>query len=64
MNVVRHPSSPISPDEILESAKGKLSEVIVIGVTDDGYRFFDCTDNTDVIWLLEKTKLCLLNQDV
>lgn len=62
MNVVKHPSSPLSPDEVLDLATELLTEVIVIGITKDGHMYFDCTDNTNVIWLLEKTKLNLLNQ--
>lgn len=62
MNVVKHPSSPLSPDEVLDLAAGLLTEVIVIGMTEDGRMYFNCTDDTNVIWMLEKTKLNLLNQ--
>lgn len=61
MNVVRHPSSPLPPDELLEKAKGRLQEVIIIGITNDGYEYFDCTVNSDCMWLLERTKLNLLS---
>ena len=53
----------LPPDRILESAKGKLSEVIVIGFTEDGEEYFasSVADGGSVLWQLERAKKRLLD---
>ena len=57
----------LPPDRILESAKEKLSGVVVLGWVDneqeDLYFASSIADGADVLWLLEKCKQQLMNFD-
>lgn len=52
----------LPPDRILEGAKGKLKGVIVIGYDEDGEEYFASSyaDGGETLWLLERSKLALL----
>lgn len=53
----------IDPERILESAKGRLSGVVIVGYTKDGdeeYFASSIADGADVLWLLERSKKALL----
>jgi len=54
----------IPPDTVLEAAKGKLDEVIVVGYSEEnGYYFASSTsDRKEILWSLEQCKLELLSQ--
>jgi hypothetical protein len=53
----------LDPDMVLENTKGKLEGVIIIGYDKDGQEHFASSyaDGGDVLWLLERMKLRLLN---
>ena len=53
----------LDPDMVLENTKGKLEGVIIIGYDKDGHEWFASSyaDGGDVLWLLERMKLRLLN---
>jgi len=53
------------PDVILENTKGKLEGFIICGYDKEGKEYFASTyaDGGDVLWLLERMKMCLLNQE-
>jgi hypothetical protein len=53
----------LEPDMVLENTKGKLKGVILIGYDKEGEEYFASTyaDGGDVLWLLERMKLSLLN---
>jgi len=53
----------LPPDRILSAATGKLNSVIVIGYDRDDLEFFatSIADGGEVLWLLERCKLALLN---
>ena len=53
----------LDPDMVLENTKVKLEGVILIGYDKDGEEYFASTyaDGGDVLWLLERMKLRLLN---
>jgi hypothetical protein len=53
----------LDPDMVLENTKGKLEGVILIGYDKEGEEYFASTyaDGGDVLWLLERMKLRLLN---
>ena len=55
----------IDPDEILENAKGTFTDVLVLGMDEDGVACFlsSLGDGGDIIWLLEKCKQHLLMDD-
>jgi hypothetical protein len=55
----------LDPDMVLENSKGKLEGVILIGYDKDGEEYFASTyaDGGDVLWLLERMKLRLLNAE-
>ena len=52
----------LPPDRVLEGAMGKLEGVVVIGYDRNGVEYFASTyaDGGDVLWLLERFKLALL----
>ena len=54
-------SLDIPVERVLEGGKG-LRDVIVIGYDEDNLEYFasSCADIKNVVWLLERTKLCLL----
>ena len=53
----------LDPDMVLENTKGKLEGVILIGYDKEGAEYFASTyaDGGDVLWLLERMTLRLLN---
>lgn len=53
----------IPVDRVLESAKGCLDEVVIIGYDANGEFYFatNRADGADVLWLLEKAKQVILN---
>lgn len=53
----------LPPDRLLEAALGQLDSVVIIGYDKDGNEYFasSCADGGDVLWLLERSKLKLLN---
>jgi len=53
----------IDPDMVLENTKGALEGVIIIGYDKDGQEYFASSyaDGGDVLWLLERMKMRLLN---
>ena len=54
----------IDPDKVLEGAKGKLKDVIVIGDMGAEYWFASSTSNKgDMLLLLEEFKQRILNGD-
>jgi len=55
-------SLPIDPERILESAKGKLQRVIVIGIDMDGEEYVASSDpdGGTFLWDIERAKLRLL----
>lgn len=56
----------IDPELVLDAAKGKLSKVIVIGVTTDGefeYLASSICDGPLTLWMLERAKLEMLTID-
>jgi len=52
-------------DRILESAVGKLDKVVIMGYDKDGNEYFASSfaDGGDVLWLTERMKKALLNQE-
>jgi hypothetical protein len=55
-------------DEVLEAAKGKLETCWVIGIAKDGSSYLGSrisskSDLSDLIWLLEKCKEELIDED-
>jgi len=57
------PKGKISPDAILEMAKGNLDAVAVIGWNedDDLWMTTSYSKYRDVLWLLEQAKIEILN---
>lgn len=53
-------------ERVLEAAKEQLEGVVLLGYTHDGEMYFASTyaDGGEVLWLLEKCKLALLNVGV
>lgn len=57
-------SLDLPPDLVLESAKGKMKGVVILGFLEDGtdtYFSSSYADGGTVLWLLEKLKLQLLS---
>jgi hypothetical protein len=56
----------LDPDMVLENSKGKLEGVILLGYDKDGEEYFASTyaDGGEVLWLIERMKLRLLNVGV
>jgi hypothetical protein len=64
-NVVRLPcvtSLDLQADVVIEEAHGKMDKVVIIGYDKDGKEYFasSMADGGDVVWLLERMKLKLL----
>lgn len=53
----------LDPDMVLENTKGTLEGLVICGYDKDGNEYFASTyaDGGDVLWLLERMKLRLLN---
>jgi hypothetical protein len=56
-------SLPINVDRVINAALGKLKEVVVVGYDEDGDLYFASSEpgGPEVLWLLEKAKLALLD---
>jgi hypothetical protein len=56
----------LDPDMVLENTKGRLEGVIIIGYDHMGVEYFASSyaDGGDVLWLLERMKMRLLNVEV
>ena len=56
----------LDPDMVIEQIKGKLEGVVIMGYTKDGEEYFASSyaDGGNVLWLLERMKLRLLNIEV
>jgi len=54
----------VPPDKVLDGAKGKLDEILIVGYSEEnGYYFASSTsDGKELLWLLEQCKLELLRQ--
>ena len=54
----------IEPDQVLNGAMGKLDHVIIIGVEDNGEKYFASSsgDQAENLWLIEKFKQFLLDE--
>ena len=52
----------IDPDQILENATGDMESVVIIGYDKQGEEYFasSIADGGDVLWLLERCKLKLM----
>lgn len=52
----------LAPDDVLGAAVGELSTVVVLGYDKDGKEYFasSVSDGADVLWLLERCKVNLL----
>ena len=52
----------LPPDRVLEQAIGKLDSVVILGYTKDGDEYFcsSIADGGEVLWIMERLKLCLL----
>ena len=52
----------LSPEQVLETAKGKLEGVVLVGFDKDGKEYFASSyaDGGMVLWLLERCKKKLL----
>jgi hypothetical protein len=55
----------LDPDLVLENTKGKLEGVVLLGYDKKGEEYFASTyaDGGDVLWLLERMKMHLLNME-
>lgn len=58
-----NPQSALDPDNILENAKGKFNTVLVLGFDKQDKELFvsSTTDAAEILWLIERMKLRLLN---
>jgi hypothetical protein len=54
----------LNPDLVLENTKGKLQGFVIAGYDIDGQEYFASTyaDGGEVLWILERMKLKLLEQ--
>lgn len=52
-------------DRVLEGAKDRLDDVVIMGYDKDGELYFASTyaDGGEVLWLLEKCKIALLDAE-
>lgn len=62
INLDKATTGQVPPDNVLEGAKGKLKEVIVIGYFDDDSEYYATSmgSNADNVYLLERFKKYLL----
>lgn len=53
----------INPDQVIESALGRLKDVVIVGYDKDGQEYFasSIADGGTANWLLDRCKLQLLN---
>ena len=53
----------LPPDKVLSAALGKLDEVVVIGLTEDGEPYIAGSEGVaKSLWLMEKCKLTLFDR--
>jgi len=65
-NVINFPGITrlrVDPDKVLGAAMGNLESVVVVGYDKTGTEYFAASDPSgpEVLWLLERAKLGLLN---
>jgi hypothetical protein len=54
----------VAPDAVLESAKGELAEVVVVGIHNDGTVYLAGSKGSmNTLWLLEAGKWVLMRMD-
>jgi hypothetical protein len=54
----------VAPDAVLESAKGELTEVVVVGIHNDGTVYLAGSKGSmNTLWLLEAGKWVLMRMD-
>lgn len=55
----------LDPDRTLENLKGELGGFVIAGYDTEGNEFFCSTyaDRANVLWLIERLKVVLLNSD-
>ena len=54
----------VAPDAVLENAKGQLTEVVVVGLSQDGTVYLAGSKGSmQTLWLLEAGKWVLMRQD-
>jgi len=55
----------IPADDVLASAMGKLSGVVLMGYTTDGQEYIasSISDGPQMVWLLERAKLYIIEDD-
>jgi hypothetical protein len=62
------PREKRSADQVLEFAKGKLAECVVLGVDTNGQPFIvacdGANDSPGALWLIEAVKLALLRGEI
>ena len=53
----------LPPDRVLDAAKGKLENFVIMGWDNDGELYFASTfsDGGNVLWIMEKAKQALLD---
>lgn len=62
------PRDPRTADDVLEFAKGKLSECVVLGTDVNGQPFIvacdGANDSPGALWMIESVKIALLRGEV
>ncbi len=55
----------LPPDRILEKAIGEMDSVVILGYDKEGKEYFASSikGGSDVLWLIERCKIILLNLD-
>lgn len=55
----------ISPDRVLDAARGELESVVLCGYDKDGNEYFasSVADGGAALWMLERAKQALLSDD-
>lgn len=59
------PAADVDPDDVLQEAKGELSEVVVFGFDLAGEEYLRSSGTTraNALWLLERLKFLILQGD-
>ena len=68
MNIIKFTKKPSlnTADEILQASIGEYESVVMLGETVEGNYFYRASQNLpckDVLWMLEKFKLAILQQE-
>lgn len=53
----------IDPDEVLKESMGLFNKVLVLGITKEGYEYFDCSSITasECNWIIDRAKKRLVS---